>query len=164
MFRPWFTPETDWTAVDDCVRGGSSQSYLEAIGDKTRVRFYGTLDTTTLGGAGFASQTTTGNETWDLSGFDGLSLDIAHADDKMYTFIVKDALPHGKRDDGRGKSSINWEYEFQVEATRSEDPGHSERLQIPWDAFKPTYRGREKKDVPPLNPATIRRFTFMMRR
>ncbi|EIW72745.1 hypothetical protein TREMEDRAFT_58912 [Tremella mesenterica DSM 1558] len=57
-----------WHAVDDRVRGGSSISHLEpytlspsiaqSIDDEkgSGARFHGTLDITTLGGAGFASQ------------------------------------------------------------------------------------------------------------
>jgi hypothetical protein len=38
-------------------------------------KFYGFLDTKTLGGAGFASQRTlTETQTWDLSSYDGLRL------------------------------------------------------------------------------------------
>ena len=35
---------------------------------------------------------------------------------------------------------------------------------IPWDKFKPTYRGKEKKDAQPLNLKTIKRMSIMMRR
>jgi len=43
------------------------------------------LDTKTLGGAGFASQRTTGDgngQTWDLEGYDGIQLTITDADSK----------------------------------------------------------------------------------
>ena len=68
--RPWFTPNTTWSAIDDRIRGGSSQSHLDvlpapyvppAARARARARFHGTLDTSTLGGAGFASQATRTN-------------------------------------------------------------------------------------------------------
>ena len=43
-------------------------------------RFHGTLDITALGGAGFASQRTTRDEAWDLSGYDGVELLVVAAD------------------------------------------------------------------------------------
>lgn len=100
VISPW--RESDWTDSDDRVRGGKSQvcsvihhsgsevhgcgrlnnlaqSYLkcsEAVG-----RFTGELDIKTLGGAGFASQRTTGDDrVWDLSGYAGILLDVAESD------------------------------------------------------------------------------------
>ena len=47
------------------------------------MRFYGTLDTKTLGGAGFASQRTTETDrVWDLSGTIGLDLTLVKIDGK----------------------------------------------------------------------------------
>ena len=49
--------------------------------DEKNARFYGELDIKTLGGAGFASQRTVGDDSnWDLSGFAGIQLDIAKGD------------------------------------------------------------------------------------
>jgi hypothetical protein len=84
----------DWTASDDRVRGGKSQashenttsrdfematnysqSYLKISGDQSVATFYGTLDIKTLGGAGFASQRTTGDKrSWDLSAYNGIQI------------------------------------------------------------------------------------------
>lgn len=55
------------------------QSYLDC--DEETANFYGTLDIATLGGAGFASQRTTGDDRkWDLSDYAGIELDIAKGD------------------------------------------------------------------------------------
>jgi len=44
-------------------------------------RFRGHLDITTLGGAGFASQRTTGeNRRWNLAAYDGIRLHVDEAD------------------------------------------------------------------------------------
>merc|ERR1712029_806112 len=74
----------DWTDSDDRVRGGKSQSYLDTE-DKAIGRFHGNLDIKTLGGAGFASQRTTGDERkWDLSQYAGIELQVSKGDKKRY--------------------------------------------------------------------------------
>ena len=129
------------------------------------MRFCGTLDTKTLGGAGFASQTTTADDkVWDLSAYDGIEIDVVEGDGKMYTLILKDEVPEGKkRDDGREKAGISWEYDFKASEVAKEK-GEQQKFRIPWDQFKATYRGREKKDAEPLKTDGIRRFSLMMRR
>lgn len=87
--RPW--NPLDWTSSDDRVRGGSSYSELSCSPVSPIAEFRGNLDIKTLGGAGFASQRTTGEDrSWDLSFYDGLELGIAASDDKQYTLVVKD--------------------------------------------------------------------------
>lgn len=150
--RPWDLDA--WTDSDDRVRGGKSQSHLTASPDGAR--FHGELDTTALGGAGFASQRTVGVLHLDVSTYDGMVLAIADADaDKRFTMTLKDeVLP--PRDDGRDRSSVSWEYDFAA------TPGHD--VVIRWSDFKPTYRGRPKKDAKPLDTKDIQRVSFMMRR
>jgi hypothetical protein len=46
--------------------------------------FHGNLDIETLGGAGFASQKTTGDDrNWDLSEYDAIALDVEETDCKF---------------------------------------------------------------------------------
>ncbi|KAL4862216.1 hypothetical protein BDV12DRAFT_203254 [Aspergillus spectabilis] len=133
--HPWSS--TDWTPSDDRVRGGSSYSELIPSPDKDThtATFKGNLDTTTLGGAGFASQRTIYEKTWDLSGFDGLELDITKSDGKLYTLILKDeVLP--LQDDGRERSSLSWEGDFQV-------PEGETKVVVKWGDLRPTYRGKD---------------------
>lgn len=55
------------------------KSYFE-INEKTG-RFHGTLDIKALGGAGFASQRTTGEDReWDLSDYVGIQLNTSKGD------------------------------------------------------------------------------------
>ena len=170
---PWITPNTTWTTIDDRVRGGSSHSYLSPIPNSTSIRFYGTLDTSTLGGAGFASQSTTGDKTWDLSKYNGLEVEVAKWDSKRYTITVKDEVPDGKREDGREKAVVSWEYDFKLdrkkpavrnEESKEKDPKKTETVWIPWENFKATYRGKDVDDPKPLNTSEIRRFGLLMRR
>ncbi|KAL4948656.1 complex I intermediate-associated protein 30-domain-containing protein [Aspergillus filifer] len=149
---PWSTK--DWTSSDDRVRGGSSTSHLIPSNDQKCAYFTGNLDIDTLGGAGFASQRTTGEKSWDLSSFDGLQLtfDITESDEKMYTLILKDeVLP--KRPDGRERSSISWEYDFRPRG----------RVTLHWGDLKPTYRGKEVRGVEPLDLEKVKRVSVMMR-
>ncbi|EMD91497.1 hypothetical protein COCC4DRAFT_128193 [Bipolaris maydis ATCC 48331] len=144
---------SDWTASDDRVRGGASQSYLSINGSSAR--FHGTLDAKALGGAGFASQRTTGEtRAWDLSAYDGIFLDIGELDGKKYTLTLKDELLPPLAD-GREQSSINFEYDFDSKSGMG--------VFVPWHAMKATYRGREQNDTKPLDTESVKRFTIMIR-
>jgi hypothetical protein len=155
MRRPW-TP-TDWVSSDDRVRGGSSKSKLSCDPNSPTATFHGHLDITTLGGAGFASQRTTGDDrNWDLFAYDGLLLDVKKSDGKQYTLTLKDELLP-KRPDGREQSTVSWEYDFKVGSEGARVPVH-------WVDFKATYRGREKKDAKPLDLRSVKRISLMMRR
>lgn len=140
---------------DDRVRGGSSTSHLTVLSPE-RARFHGNLDTSTLGGAGFASQHTLDGAftPWDLSDFEGLLVSSTKADGRRYVIALKDENP-GKRPDGREKSSLSWEADFVV---------GKEDVVFKWEDFKPTYRGREQDDADPLDLSKISRVTIMMRR
>ncbi|KAJ5119917.1 hypothetical protein N7448_010586 [Penicillium atrosanguineum] len=144
-----------WTSSDDRVRGGASHSTLTCSPSSLVAKFHGNLDITTLGGAGFASQRTTGeHRTWNLSRYDGIELVIDHADNKLYTLTLKDEiLP--KRSDGREQSTLSWEFDFRSEGRKT--------IFVKWSDFRPTYRGKEKKDVEPLNLKNVKRFGIMIR-
>lgn len=136
------------------MRGGISQSYLTISGSSAR--FHGNLDITALGGAGFASQRTTGDDrSWDLSAYDGIYLDLGAHDGKKYTLTLKDEiLP--LMPDGREQSSLSWEYDFESKSELG--------VFVPWHAMKAMYRGREMNDTQPLDTGDVKRFSLMMRR
>ncbi|KAG4031524.1 hypothetical protein MFRU_009g02950 [Monilinia fructicola] len=151
--KPWSA--LHWTSSDDRVRGGASQSHLKCSASSSVATFSGTLDIKTLGGAGFASQRTTENHTWNLSAYDGILLSLGRSDQKQYTFIIKDEiLP--KSPNGREQSTISWEFDFKGPADHS-------IIFVKWADLKPTYRGREKNDANPLDLKNIKRFSIMMR-
>ncbi|KAL4983286.1 complex I intermediate-associated protein 30-domain-containing protein [Aspergillus falconensis] len=155
--HPWSS--ADWTSTDDRVRGGSSHSHLTPSPDKKSALFNGNLDIRTLGRAGFASQRTIGDQSWDLSSYAGVELDIdtATSDKKLYTLILKDErglLP--PRDDGRERSGLSWEVDFRLGCNKGK------RL-VRWEDFRPTYRGKEVRDVEPLDLKAIKRLSIMMR-
>lgn len=181
--RPWLPPP--WTTTDDRVRGGASQSYLSALPSNC-ARFHGHLDTSTLGGAGFASQFSPSpqvpdadnnddekkkeNEgSWDLSAYDGIEVEVGEGDGKVYTLILKDEEAAGKREDGRERAGINWEVDFKVGGEDGgeegeEGGGDGARIWVPWGEFKATFRGKEKKDAGELKKGEVRRIGLMMRR
>lgn len=163
--RPW--DASQFTASDDRVRGGKSQSYLTVLpaAQGSQAEFSGHLDITALGGAGFASQRTAdGVAGWDVSAYDALVLDVARADSRRYTLTLKDeVLP--RRPDGRDQSTVSWEYDFVVGAGGDgSTAGGSTRMVIPFGEFKPTYRGKPKPDAEPLDLKNVKRISFMMRR
>lgn len=157
LMRTWDTAL--WTTSDDRVRGGSSQSYLTVSDtDKTHASLSGHLDTSTLGGAGFASQHSRGELALDLSSYEGILIIVAgqfKADGKRYVLTLKDELL-SPRKDGRETSSISWEAAFAAEK-----PGE---IKLPWKVFKATYRGRHEPDAKPLDRGNIKRLGLMMRR
>lgn len=61
----------------DCIK-----SYLECSPENPVARFYGNLDITTLGGAGFASQRTRKDVAWDLSAYEGIRLVVTKSDSR----------------------------------------------------------------------------------
>ncbi|KAH9809524.1 Complex I intermediate-associated protein 30 (CIA30) [Teratosphaeria destructans] len=149
-------------AIPDRVRGGKSQSSLD-VSDPKIGRFHGTLDIKTLGGAGFASQRTTGDDrTWDLSAYKGIKLNIVKGDKRRYTFNLKDSIP-SQRPDGRDEASISWEVDFTLPPESEPGDSHARSIVIPFASFNPTYRGRPKKDAAPLDLKTVKRLSIMMR-
>ncbi len=94
---------SDWITVDDRIRGGSSHSFLKVKdGD---LQFYGNLDTTTLGGAGFASQQFWFLSPQDASKYSGIYIRVVDSDEKQYSLNLVNKYPT-KREDGRNESQI----------------------------------------------------------
>lgn len=130
-------------------------SHLSLINPE-RARFHGHLDTSTLGGAGFASQHSLWKLDWDLRAYDGILVAAPAGDGKRYALTLKDEIP-GRRGDGRERSGVSWEAEFVVGEEGCD-------VFLPWAEFKATYRGRDKKDADPLDLGSIKRVGLMMRR
>lgn len=147
----------------------SAPASSAAAASSSQAEFSGNLDITALGGAGFASQRTAdGVPGWDVSDYDALVLDVARANDRKYTLTLKDeVLP--RRPDGRDQSTVSWEYDFVVgdgkggTAAGGGSTAGSTRLVIPFEEFKPTYRGKPKPDAEPLDLKNVKRVSFMMR-
>ena len=171
-----------WQTKDDRIRGGASQSYLTAIEGTTSARFHGRLDTSTLGGAGFASQFSPEDAPppqtaphaekqpatdwfWALASYDGIELVMGESNDgKEYTFILRDEKEQEKRSDGRGKAGISWEVKFKPADCNIRAGDSCRYMTLPWQRFRATYRGKEVESPAKLKTDEIRRIGFMMRR
>lgn len=83
---------------------------------------------------------------------------------KRYTITLKDELLPRNPENGREQSTVSWEYDFKISSSRSQVADEEHVLEIPWASFKPTFRGKEKKDPAPLNLSGVKRLSFLMRR
>ncbi|WVR05713.1 hypothetical protein IAU60_002737 [Kwoniella sp. DSM 27419] len=185
-----------WRAVDDRVRGGSSVSHLDEVEPphetasekhgKTAARFWGNLDTSTLGGAGFASQAYRyGPSPLQLPQISYSGLRVTYLPDPdtkytadtplTYTLILKTVptahIPKEPRIPPRPRESqLSYEATFSLPSHLiASHSGRRESLQatFTWDDFQATYRGRrvhkgEERWVP-LDPGVIYELSFMCR-
>lgn len=130
------------------------------------------LDIEALGGAGFASQRTLGDDRqsprWDLSSYNGIeiSLNPSQSDLKVYTLILKDYILPPDPGSGREQATTSWEYEFSSGHGEANAPAELSKLNlfIPWSDFKPTYRGKPSNDTKELDVSKIIRIGIMIRR
>lgn len=120
-----------------------------------RARFHGCLDTTALGGAGFASQHSAGTPAWDLADYEGLVVSVGAGDGRRYALTLKDELPP-RRPDGREPAAVSWEAAWVADGPAA--------VRLRWSDFGATYRGRPAPDAPPLRLADVKRVGLMMRR
>ena len=152
--------------ASSCCKLTVHKSYLDC--HPRKAIFQGHLDTKTLGGAGFASQRTTGDDrNWDLSRFDGLliTIDAAHSDTKKYTLICKDELLPPDSDSRREQATTSWEFDFYPNsAAPGPQASDDHTIFAKWSEFKPTYRGRPQDKAGKLDLEGIKRFSIMMRR
>ncbi|GAA6009488.1 hypothetical protein JCM10207_003800 [Rhodosporidiobolus poonsookiae] len=125
--KPWPT----FTAVDDSIRGGKSTSHWE-VGSDNIAKFSGNLDITALGGAGFASRSSTFSPRLSFSPSrtagllltfvpptlptpstrDMLSVLPPHTPHRYTLNLKNDEPPH--RPDGRRESVTVYEWELDV--------------------------------------------------
>ncbi|KAJ9086587.1 hypothetical protein DSO57_1002309 [Entomophthora muscae] len=128
--------------------------------------FFGTLDFTTLGGAGFASQKIlfkdylkefggpigSQKEVLDLSSYDGLSLSILKGDGNAYCLNLYNTIGEVvDPETGKRESVIEFKYSFTPDPSFNSEVaqlgGDSDNLArsqvyIPFKDFLPYYRGR----------------------
>lgn len=181
---------SDFTTIDDRVRGGSSKSFVKVDPPSGSLMFQGFLDTLTLGGAGFASQSYMDRFPGDAIERDEyLGLRIVAAEKasssnsaasssssssspvegggkahvETYTLNLK-TTPAKQRPDGRRESTIVYEFDFTMPSSLDKlAAGRRLSFDAPWDAFKPTYRGKPAEDAPPLKTENILEWSIMAR-
>ncbi len=131
-----------WQIVNDGVMGGRSRSTLTIQDDSTAV-FEGSLSLANYGG--FASVRTAPGD-YSLAGFDGLLL-RAKGDGRTYQLRMQT--------DGRFEG-VAYRAMFDTEP----DTWMIHRISL--RSLVPTFRGRVLADVPPLDPAEVRRIGFLI--
>ena len=82
--------------------------------------------------------------------------------DKQYTLTLKDTRLDRDPDTGREQATLSYEYDFRIKGSPSES--NSEKIFVPWEALKATYRGREQKDAKKIDLRNVRGLSLMMRR
>lgn len=153
--------------------------------DVGSIDFSGFLDTTTLGGAGFASQayshplpgdpiTTDRFAGLRLTGRRLQAVNQAQAfssrsekypgggEGPVTSFILnlKTETPQ-KRPDGRRESQLT--YEWQIDLASYPIDGGAFDVEAAWNDFKPTYRGRPVEDAPKLDSSKVKEWSIMAR-
>lgn len=149
-------------------------------------RLFGILaDTTTLGGAGFASQQYIGQPPFPITLkpklYSGIQLQVRPSHPpttgdpqpgggkgpvESYVFNLYPNEPV-KRPDGRTQSSITFEHTFNLTkpSSRTSTKGGTQILSFDllWSDFKPFYRGRPVDDADPLRPQDVKVWSLMAR-
>jgi monofunctional biosynthetic peptidoglycan transglycosylase len=129
-----------WYSIDDPVMGGLSSSRVECR--EGAMAFTGRVSLENNGG--FASiRSAAGRH--DLRGYEGIELRV-DGDGKTYKLNVRTDA---------GFDGIQYQTSFRA------PPGWHD-VQIPFAAFEPRFRGRLVRDAPPLDPARIVSFGFLI--
>lgn len=86
--------------------------------------------------------------------------------------ILKDAANSQRGQDGREKAGFSWEAEFRANDELKEEDGENragaeekeaQAVWLPWEDFKPTFRGRETTGGEKLDRSNITTVGIMMR-
>jgi hypothetical protein len=144
-FQTWdaATLQVVWGAVDDVVMGGVSASGMGLL--PGFARFSGTVSAANSGG--FASVRSRNFEpAYDLSDWQGIRLDL-RGDGQRYKVILR--------------NSSNWDSLAYCASITTEADAWM-RVDVPFSAFRPTFRAKSQSIAPPLAPASICSFQLML--
>jgi len=131
-----------WTVVNDGVMGGRSTSDLE-LTEEGNGLFSGFVSLENNGG--FASVRAT-FQSMDLSEYEGVTLKV-RGDGRRYQLRF--------RLDG-SFDGVAYQAEFDT------TPGEWMEIDLPFQAFRPSFRGRIPRGAGPLDPARIRQMGFLI--
>jgi NADH dehydrogenase [ubiquinone] 1 alpha subcomplex assembly factor 1 len=131
-----------WRPVDDVVMGGVSASRMVHVPDGHAV-FFGTLSRENNGG--FASIRCAPGQL-ELGDFDGVRLRVC-GDGKIYRLRLR-------MDDGF--DGLAYQASFPTE------DGAWSTVDLPFSAFRPSFRGRDVPNAPALDPGSIRQIGLMI--
>lgn len=131
-----------WLKVNDGVMGGLSQSEMVFTLRGTAI-FQGSVSLENYGG--FASVRTTLQE-YGLSGYEGLTVRV-------------------KGDGHRFKLRLRTDDRFDSPAYQADFDTVADAwvtVQVPFSAFAPTFRGRQLRNMPPIDSTEIRQIGFLI--
>ncbi|WP_432822471.1 CIA30 family protein [Trichloromonas sp.] len=131
-----------WQPVNDMVMGGRSESLVEGTEDGAMV-FAGRVSFEN--GGGFASIRSQAGH-FETEGAAGLLLTL-RGDGKRYKISVRC---------DRAFDGVSYQTPLPTSA------GVRQTFRIPWSALRPSYHGQQLTDLPPLDPARIRRFGILI--
>ncbi|KAJ3347749.1 hypothetical protein HDU83_001857 [Entophlyctis luteolus] len=148
-----------WEPVTDRVRGGRSTAAARVDSRTGCLVFAGTLDTSALGGAGFASVRR--RRPLDLSAFRGLAVRVARAAappaPRVYALNLVDEVNEGTHDRGDGRRASSIEFKFSFDA-----PVDGGIVQASFDDFVPYYRGKPVENGPRIDTRKIVAISLMI--
>lgn len=139
------TTAASWQIVNDTVMGGVSRSNLE-LKDEGFALFSGTVSLENNGG--FASVRTQANAPADLSDFKGLSVRVL-GDGKTYCLRVR-TVKNGR--------ITRYSYEARFDTS----PGEWQTHKLPYNEFKPVFRGNSVRGNPEMNTDAVIELGFMI--
>ncbi len=130
---------SSWVIVDDGVMGGLSQGHV--MEGKTALVFTGTLSLENNGG--FSSTRMALNQS--LAGFSGIRLNL-RGDGRRYQLRLRNDWRMG---------GVAWRAEFVA-------PEQWSTIELPFDRFSPTFRGRSVPQAGPVVPEKIGQIGFLL--
>ncbi len=131
-----------WSIVNDGVMGGRSQSSLE-VTDRNTALFTGFVSLENNGGFASTRATLRSNP---LSGFDGVIVRV-RGDGRRYQLRFRM---------NAGFDGVAYQMEFATV------PGEWTEIDLPFEAFQPTFRGFVPRQVGPLDSARIRQMGILI--
>jgi len=131
-----------WRIINDGVMGGISNSRMEKLANE-KGRFSGNVSLENNGG--FASTRGTLRNA-PTTAFSKVKIRLK-GDGKKYSFRIRtDDLWDG----------VSYKLDFSTQV------GKWEEMVLPLADFRPTWRGRQLKDIPPINPMKIKQVGFLI--
>lgn len=131
-----------WRIINDGVMGGISSSRMERLADK-KGQFSGNVSLENNGG--FASTRGTLLNT-PTAAFSKVKIRLK-GDGKKYSFRIRtDDLWDG----------VSYKLDFSTQG------GEWEEIILPLTDFIPTWRGRQLKDIPAINPMKVKQIGFLI--
>ncbi|MCQ1534908.1 CIA30 family protein [Methanosarcina sp. KYL-1] len=131
-----------WVSLDDRVMGGASRSRLDYSGENAAFKGEVRLVENRPGFASVRSK----NSSIDLKAFEGLSVRV-RGDGKVYRLNIKTDRHH----DG-----FLYQYAFKTEEGEWMD------IAVPFENFRPSFRGRAAKDARPPDAGKIMSLGLMI--